>query len=193
MIDFAVQLFNSSNLTRRLPFSEGILQFWTTNQEQPESTFALRNREIEKHRYFQGSSTKFKEIQQENNTFTARDRYCMAPHLFSHQNNFFSVSNACLIVIIHHFSYHPDRKLRLTWDFFWISAKDFFSVYQSAIKISWHPHHPIYPLRLLMCQSERAPAFRENEVWCRVWDRTERNAVVIVREIDGFRRRPKAD
>ena len=118
MIDFAVQLFNSSNLTRRLPFSEGILQFWTTNQEQPESTFALRNREIEKHRYFQGSSTKFKEIQQENNTFTARDRYCMAPHLFSHQNNFFSVSNACLIVIIHHFSYHPYRKLRSSWDLF---------------------------------------------------------------------------
>ena len=41
-------LFHSSNLSRRLPFCGGILQFRATNQEQPESAFAQSNWEIER-------------------------------------------------------------------------------------------------------------------------------------------------
>ena len=39
---------NTSIMRRRLLFLEGILQFPTTNQEEPKSTFAQKNREIER-------------------------------------------------------------------------------------------------------------------------------------------------
>ena len=37
-------LFNSSNLSRRLPFYRGILPFWITNQQRAESTFEERGK-----------------------------------------------------------------------------------------------------------------------------------------------------
>ena len=43
-----ILLLNSSNLSRTLPFQRGFFQFWTTNQEQPKSTFAQEKRELER-------------------------------------------------------------------------------------------------------------------------------------------------
>ena len=96
--DFSIQLDNSS---RRLPFCGRILQFWTTtNQQRPESTFEWRGNAKNKDR--------FGEL-----TFSGNHNI---PFRSSGLNYF--VSNSYLIVISDRFSYHPDGKFRLSWDFF---------------------------------------------------------------------------
>ncbi len=78
-----ILFFNCSNLRRRLPFSGEIIQFWTTNQQQPKWTFAQRNRD------FKGSWRQSKENRQEQDSFTARDRYSEAPYTFTSRIYFF--------------------------------------------------------------------------------------------------------
>ena len=51
----------TSILRRRLPFHEGIFQFWTTIQEHPESAFAKSNRETERSNTVHDKSKKFGE------------------------------------------------------------------------------------------------------------------------------------
>ena len=125
--DSSTQLDNSS---RRLPFYGRILQFWpTTNQQRPESTFECRGKARNRDRFNELTFTGTRNIPFQSSEFI----------LF--------VSNSYLIVISERFCYHPDGKVRLSWDFFWSRQKT--SIIQaSAIKISWHPHNAIYPCEL---------------------------------------------
>ena len=121
-----ILLFNYSNLTRRLPFCGQIIQFWATNWEQSNSTLALRNREIEEHRQFQGSWQKIKEIRQEQHNLTRREQHFLAPHFFSHQEKFFvSSSHVLLSSLTVSLLIQTGNFVRV--EIFLIWAKDFFS------------------------------------------------------------------
>ncbi len=54
-----ILFFHCSNLRRRLPFYTAIIQFRTTNQEQPKSTCAQRNTETEISKAVADNSKKF--------------------------------------------------------------------------------------------------------------------------------------
>ena len=57
------------------------------------------------------------------------------------------------------------------------------TVVEQRIKISWHPHHPIYQLWLCECQNKRAPAYRERMYSGVVlWTGSYRDAVVTLRQ-----------
>ena len=103
-IDFAVQLDDSS---RRLPFCGGIIQFWTTNQEQPKSTFAQTNREIA--RKFQMQLMR----NQRNSPRTAqlcnKGHHLLESYSFI-RIGFFCVSNSCSTVISEWFFNHLEGK-----------------------------------------------------------------------------------
>ena len=160
--DFSVQLDNSS---RRLTFRGGIIQFWTTtNQQRPESTFEYREKARNRYRF-------------EELTFTVNHNipFCSSGLIFF-------VSNSYLIVISERFSYHPDGNFRLSWDFF-DQGKRLLedSRVQSRLRgtrtkpntpVSCETGHSFRGTRTMPyaywgseCQSERAPAWRENAFW----------------------------
>ena len=87
-----------------------------------------------------------KENRQEQDSCITRDQYFMAPYPFTYQDIFFCVSNSSLTVISERFYYRPDRKFRLSWDYFSLRQKTSISQ-ATAIKISWHPHPTISLLR----------------------------------------------
>ena len=130
-----ILFFHCSNLRRRLPFYTAIIQFWTTNQEQPKSTCAQSNRETEKQRDFKGSWLLIKQTQQELGNFATTDRHFMEPHRVNQQNLVFCVSNSYSTVIFERFSYHPDRKFRSTSDFSSTSQKT--SLFSSVPKFTF--------------------------------------------------------
>ena len=138
-----ILLFNSSNLRMRLPLREGFLKFWTTNQEQSNPAFAQEMREIER---FSMQLMR----NQRNSTRTGqllnKGSKCRGITSVFSVRFIFCVSNSWSTVISERFSSHPDRKLRFSLDYFWSRQKTSIN-WVSAIKISWHPHHPIYPLR----------------------------------------------
>ena len=91
-----------------------------TNQEQPKSIFAQRNRETER---FQRQLT----TNQTNSTRTGQlyNKGSLFHGTIPFHTSGFSPSNSCSTAISERFSYHLDRELRSIWDFF-IKAKDFF-------------------------------------------------------------------
>ena len=152
-----ILLFNSSNLSRRLPFRGGIIQFRTTKQEQPNLTFTQSSKETERlQRQLmrnQRKSTRTGQLYKKGSIFHGSILFRASGHIFW-------VSNSYLTVISERFSSHPDGKLWFSWDFFWSRLKT--SINQaSAIKISWHQHHPIYPLRLWVPELESTSIERE--------------------------------
>ena len=89
-----------------------------------------------------------------------KNGHFVALHLLLITIKFFCVSNSYLNVTVDRFSHQPDRKLRLGRDFFDLGKRLSFLL-ESAIKISWHPHHPIPLLRLWVSEWESTRMKRE--------------------------------
>ena len=110
----------------------------------------------------------------------------------SHQHLFCCVSNSCFSVISERFSSHPGRKCRLSWDFF-DRGKRLRSTRRVQSRSRGTRTIP-YVYWGSECQSERAPAWRENAFWCCVLDSSRHRCRVIVRrnermkEFEGGRR-----
>ena len=186
---------NASILRRGLPFCDGIHQFQTTTQEQPKSTFAPRNRQIQRVRI---KLKKMKENRREQHSYRTRDQYFIASYPFTHQDIFSSVANSCLTVISERSSYQLDRKFRSSWDFFdlgkrLLEGSRVESRFRGTRTMPFTPvscgtGHSSRGTRTLPyaywggeCQSERAIAWRENAFFNCVLVRTERDTVGLAR------------
>ena len=165
-----ILLINSLNLRRRLPFRAGILQCWTTNQERPESTFEFRRKPRNRDRFNKLTCTS-----------TRARPFCWSRvHLFC-------LSDSCSTMISEWFSNH------LHASSFWVQtfldlgkrlleSSTVQSRFHGTPTMQYTPvscvaGHSFRDTRIMpyanwgsVCQSARAPALRENALWCCVLD-----------------------
>ena len=148
-------LFNASILSRRLPFCRGILQFWTTNQKQPESAFAKRNRE------FKRSWRQIKEIRKKPGQLYNKGSTISWYHILSHIRVHFFVSHIRVWLSSLRVSLSIQIEI---WD--WVEA---FFGQGKRLRQGGRVESRFRGTRTIQyaywggeCQSERAPAWREN-------------------------------
>ena len=155
-----ILLLNSSNLSRTQPFQRGFFQFWTTNQEQPKSTFAQEKRELERFLLQlmrnQAKSTRTGQLYKKGSTFRWTTLFSITIHFFV----------SPIRVSLFSLTVSPGNQIENcgSVETFFGSRQKTSAVYQSAMKISWHPHHPIYPLRLWVSELESTSIERERSL-----------------------------
>ena len=162
--DSSIQLDNSS---RRFPFCGGIVQFWTTNEQRAELTFAQRNRETERFQRLstrnQRNSMRTGQLYNKRSTFGGTIPFRTSGFFFvSPIRIWLSSLSVSLFIQIQNFAWVGtifDHSKRLR------SPRRVQTRSRGTRTLS-------YAYWAGVCQSERAPALGENVFWCCVWGRT---------------------
>ena len=157
--DFVVELFKSE---QDIAISERIFSL-ILNNESRTTKVNLRTREERTREILIAVDEKSSKIDKDWTIVQEVDQPFVELHFFQSQFNLFV---SPIRVSLFSLTVSPGNQIENcgSVETFFGSRQKTSAVYQSAMKISWHPHHPIYPLRLWVSELESTSIERERSL-----------------------------